>query len=78
MIKKKLAVLLDRDGVIKNFLKRQGMSLRLFKDFKIFPNVKEAIHAFRNLGFLNLILTNKPDIAHGMMAISEWEKCKSY
>ncbi|MBC8343431.1 MAG: HAD-IIIA family hydrolase [Bacteroidetes bacterium] len=74
MINKKPAIFLDRDGVINSVDKRQGMSPRLFEDFKIFPNVKEALEAFRNLGFLNLVLTNQPDIARGLMTLSELDK----
>ena len=74
MFDKKSAIFLDRDGVINSVSKRKGLSPRLFSDFEILPNVKETLELFKNFGYLNLVLTNQPDISRGLMDSSELEK----
>ena len=61
------AVFLDRDGVINRAVIRDGkpyapMSLA---DFEILPGVAEALASLRNAGFLNIAITNQPDVASG-------------
>jgi D,D-heptose 1,7-bisphosphate phosphatase len=55
------AIFLDRDGTLieeVNYLKRTD-------EIKVFDPVKEALRTFKNLGFLNIIITNQSGIARG-------------
>lgn len=68
MVKQK-AVFLDRDGVINHSIKKSGLPFapRKLVDFKIINGVKDALATFRQRGFLNVIVTNQPDVANGLL-----------
>lgn len=58
------AVFLDRDGVINRAIVRDGrpyppMSLN---ELEILPGVAEALVRLRGAGFLNVVVTNQPDV----------------
>lgn len=62
-LKKLKAIFLDRDGTINedvNYLCRKS-------DIKILDGVIEALKTFRELGFLNIIVTNQSAVARGMI-----------
>jgi D-glycero-D-manno-heptose 1,7-bisphosphate phosphatase len=61
------AVFLDRDGVINRAYARQGKPYppATVQDLEILPGVAEALHALRAAGFLNVVVTNQPDVATG-------------
>jgi len=61
------AVFLDRDGVINRSLvrKRKPFAPVTLEEFEIFPGVAEALLSLRRAGFLNIVVTNQPDIATG-------------
>jgi len=63
------AIFLDRDGVINKALIKSGspFSPRKIDDFEILPGVKKALILFHDLGYLNIVATNQPDIARGLM-----------
>ncbi|MBS0338847.1 MAG: HAD family hydrolase [Proteobacteria bacterium] len=64
------AVFLDRDGVINRSLVRGGKPyapVRL-EEFEILPGVQEALLRLRAAGFLNVVVTNQPDLATGKQA----------
>lgn len=77
---KRKAIFLDRDGVINRVLVPGGkpMSPRRFEDFRVRDGVGEALNAFRALGFLNIIITNQPDISRGLMETTELAKMHDY
>ena len=63
------AVFLDRDGVINRSFVRAGKPyapVRL-EEFEIIPGVAEALQRMRHGGFLNIVVTNQPDIATGKL-----------
>lgn len=64
----KKAVFLDRDGVINRSIVRDGKPYapKSFLEIEILPGVKDALINLRNLGFLNIVVTNQPDIAKGL------------
>jgi len=35
---------------------------------------QKAMHEFKRLGYLRIIITNQPDVAHGYMKQEEWNK----
>jgi D-glycero-D-manno-heptose 1,7-bisphosphate phosphatase len=61
------AVFLDRDGVINRSLERGGRPYAptSLAEFEILPGVAESLLALRRSGFLNIVVTNQPDIRTG-------------
>jgi len=72
----KRAVFLDRDGVINNAIVKEGnlFSPRKFEDFKFVDGIKDVLERFRERGLLNIIVTNQPDVARGLMEEKELQK----
>lgn len=66
----KLAVFLDRDGVINKPVIKQGQpySPRRFDEFTLIDGVAECLLRLRLAGWLNIIVTNQPDISRGIIA----------
>ena len=62
------AVFIDRDGVINRSLLRGGRPFAPIhpEDLVILPGVAEALLKLRAAGFLNIVVTNQPDIATGL------------
>lgn len=64
------AVFLDRDGTINedvNYLTSK-------EELVIFPGVKEALTRLKDLGFLNLVITNQSGIARDIFPKKIWLK----
>ncbi len=63
----KRAVFLDRDGVINRAVVRGGRPYPpdSLADLEILPGVPEALERLRAAGFVNVVVTNQPDVATG-------------
>jgi len=63
------AVFLDRDGVINRVILRDGIpfSPRTMDEFVLCDGIKTFLAESRKAGFLNIVVTNQPDIARGLM-----------
>jgi D-glycero-D-manno-heptose 1,7-bisphosphate phosphatase len=63
----KPAVFLDRDGVINRGVVRDGRPFPPDRpeDLEILPGVPEALERLRSAGYLNVVVTNQPDVATG-------------
>jgi len=61
------AVFLDRDGVINRSLVRDGKPYAPMhvSEFELLPGVPAALSRLRQHGFLNIVITNQPDVATG-------------
>jgi D-glycero-D-manno-heptose 1,7-bisphosphate phosphatase len=61
------AVFLDRDGVLNRPLVKSGKPYppASIEEFKILPEVPEAVSILRDLGFWLIVATNQPDVARG-------------
>jgi D-glycero-D-manno-heptose 1,7-bisphosphate phosphatase len=61
------AVFLDRDGVINRAVVRDGKPYPpdALAALQILPGVPEALQQLREAGFLNVVVTNQPDVATG-------------
>jgi D-glycero-D-manno-heptose 1,7-bisphosphate phosphatase len=61
------AVFLDRDGVINRAVLRDGKPYPpdSLQELEVLPGVAEALARLRAAGFLNVIVTNQPDVATG-------------
>ncbi len=66
------AIFFDRDGVINKVILKDGkpFSPRKFEEFKLLDGIREVLERFKAEGFLNIVITNQPDVARGMM---DWE-----
>jgi D-glycero-D-manno-heptose 1,7-bisphosphate phosphatase len=61
------AVFLDRDGVINRAVVRQGKPFppASLREMEILPGVAQSLLRLRDAGFLNVVVTNQPDVAAG-------------
>jgi D-glycero-D-manno-heptose 1,7-bisphosphate phosphatase len=61
------AVFLDRDGVINRAMVRDAKPYPpdTLQDLAILPGVTQALLRLRSAGFLNVVVTNQPDVATG-------------
>jgi len=66
------AIFLDRDGVINKVILKDGkpFSPRKFEEFKLLDGIKKVLEGLKTEGFLNIVTTNQPDVARGIV---EWE-----
>lgn len=74
------AIFLDRDGVINELIyyPDQGSVDSPFTEgqFKLLPNVGEAIKKFRQMGFKVVLVSNQPGIAKGYLSEEAFEKIR--
>ena len=73
------AVFLDRDGTLIEIVERPEHIKKRTAPFKeselvFVPDVHEALDILRRAGFLRIMVTNQPDVAHGYMEEEEWKK----
>jgi D-glycero-D-manno-heptose 1,7-bisphosphate phosphatase len=61
------AVFLDRDGVLNRNIVRDGRPYAPTRpeQLEILPGVAEALARLHEAGFLNVVVTNQPDVANG-------------
>jgi D-glycero-D-manno-heptose 1,7-bisphosphate phosphatase len=67
------AVFLDRDGVIvvPEFRDRRSFAPRRLEDFKLYPDAAPSLNRLKREGFLLAVVTNQPDVGHGLILRSE-------
>jgi len=63
------AIFWDRDGVINEIVIHNGKisSPWTLKEFKILPGVANVLEKSKEMGFLNIVFTNQPDISRGFL-----------
>jgi D-glycero-D-manno-heptose 1,7-bisphosphate phosphatase len=63
----KRAVFLDRDGVISRAVVRDGKPYPppSLEALEVLPGVADALEKLRAAGFVNVVVTNQPDVAAG-------------
>ncbi len=68
------AIIYDRDGVlcplVWHDVKRDFTAGWTKEEFSLLPGVKESLEQARKLGYLNLVVTNQPDVFDGFMSIN--------
>lgn len=74
-MKKNIAIFLDRDGVLNKLIIRGGKAQAPYtmEELELFPDVFEACNTFKELGFLNIVVTNQPDVARGWVNLESVE-----
>jgi D-glycero-D-manno-heptose 1,7-bisphosphate phosphatase len=72
----KNAVFFDRDGVLNKLIKRDGgyFSPRKLLQFKILPTVKEVLSYTKSKEYLNIVISNQPDVSRGCLTKYELGK----
>ena len=67
--RKRRAVFLDRDGVINRSAVRNGKPYapRTLAGFRLLPGVGEAVADLKAAGYLVIVVTNQPDVGHGLI-----------
>jgi D-glycero-D-manno-heptose 1,7-bisphosphate phosphatase len=65
------AVFLDRDGVLNRSLVRGGKPYapRSLEELEMLPGVAEGLRRLRAAGFLNVVVTNQPDVGAGRQSL---------
>jgi D-glycero-D-manno-heptose 1,7-bisphosphate phosphatase len=63
------AVFLDRDGVINRAIVRDGKPYAAMSEaeLEILPSVADALQRLRDAGYLNIVVTNQPDVGAGKL-----------
>ena len=66
---KNKAIFLDRDGIINKLIKdnKTNRSPRTLKEFKINFEIKKYLQIFKKKSFLNIIITNQPEVKRGFV-----------
>jgi D-glycero-D-manno-heptose 1,7-bisphosphate phosphatase len=77
------AVFWDRDGVLNEVLENrndgfQNVSPLKYSDFRLVGNIAKVLEKVSKLGYLNIVLTNQPDIARRKMAWDELNKMHEF
>lgn len=69
------AVFLDRDGVLNRSDVRNGKPYgpRRLEDFRLLPGVAAAVAALKRAGYLIIVITNQPDVGHGLIPVATLE-----
>jgi D-glycero-D-manno-heptose 1,7-bisphosphate phosphatase len=67
---RRVAVFLDRDGVINRAVVRGGFPHppSTLAELEILPGVPEALHALKAHGYFLFVVTNQPDVARGTVS----------
>ena len=67
---KRRAVFLDRDGVLNRSLVRNGKPYapRTLSEFRLLPGVARAVSELKAAGYLVIVVTNQPDVGHGLIS----------
>ena len=70
------AVFLDRDGVIAVPELRDGRSFaaRTLAEFRLYPEASPSLHKLKRAGFILAVVTNQPDVGHGVIQRCEVDK----
>ena len=75
-MKKNKAIFLDRDGVINEVIMRDNKpaSPRKIEEFRFVPEAEDVLKKFKEIGFLNIIASNQPDVSRGLLKPEDLEK----
>ncbi len=70
------AIFFDRDGVLNELVARDGgyFSPRNFSQFVIIEENKKVLEKSKKNGFVNIVVSNQPDISRGLLLKDELRK----
>ena len=80
MVGRRRAVFLDRDGVINRSIVRGGKPYAptSLETLEILPGVAEALLSLRSVGYLNIVVTNQPDVGAGKLPRATADAMSAY
>ena len=66
----KKAIFFDRDGVLNKLVKRDNGYFSPIKSyqFEIVPKAVDVLNYTKSKGFLNIVISNQPDISRGLLS----------
>ena len=73
------AIFFDRDGVltVPQVLDGKGFAPRSLQNFQFYDDAKESLLRTRSAGFINVVVSNQPDLATGLLLESTLEEMNS-
>jgi len=78
---KRRAIFLDRDGTVIRGISRPELGQRAHgwapwhvNEIQFEPNLREAMRIFWDFGYMTILATNQPDVAHGFLPYARWER----
>jgi D-glycero-D-manno-heptose 1,7-bisphosphate phosphatase len=76
----RMAVFLDRDGVINRAVVRDGKPYppANLSEMEVLPGVLEALAALNEAGFMLIVVTNQPDVGRGTIPMADVEEINNY
>jgi D-glycero-D-manno-heptose 1,7-bisphosphate phosphatase len=74
------AIFIDLDGVILKAINKNGFpySVKSLEDAIVLPGVEEGLKISQTHGFLNIVITNQPDISRGTYLYSDFERLRKH
>lgn len=74
------AIFLDRDGVINKapLIDGKPCSPRTLDGLELLPDAKETLGVFKKSGYVNIVITNQPDIARNLMTVEELDRIHAF
>ena len=74
------AIFLDRDGVLNkpNIIENKPYAPRSFKDFILYPDVKNIVSNLKQLTYKLIVVTNQKDVGEGITSRKILNKMHSY
>jgi len=80
VVARRRAVFLDRDGVINRSIVRNGRPYapESVEALEILPGVEEALLSLKSVGFLNIVVTNQPDVGAGKLKRATADAMSAY
>ena len=80
MVGRRRAVFLDRDGVINRSIVTDGKPYAptSLETLEILPGVPEALLSLRSVGYLNIVVTNQPDVGAGKLSRATADAMSAY
>ena len=63
------AAFFDRDGVLirTNIINNKPYAIRKKEEFEIMPFAYEVLSSFKRAGYINIVVTNQPDVGNGLV-----------
>ena len=74
------AIFLDRDGVLNkpNIIENKPYAPRSFKDFILYPDIKNIVSNLKQLTYKLIVVTNQKDVGEGITSRKILNKMHSY
>jgi len=69
---------LDLDGTLIELLQVEHKSARTKDEVKIIPGSKELVSLLKEKGYIPVLVTNQPDVARGLVELSNLESAHKY